>query len=358
MSRFSPRAHAIATALILFLAAIGCSDSSTEPGSGVDLEALFAPPTQAEIDAVLADWAARNPEPDIEIAGGPDTIMSAGVSLEVLVVIQDPTGARAHSAIISPVGAQPGSLPVLLVLHGGDNGIDVDETLPLLPVILGDSQDDFVIVAPSFRSEPLVYDGETFESTGAPSPWDRDVDDAIVALNAALQFSPAADSERVAALGLSRGAAVALLMAERDPRVDIVIEFFGPTDFFGPFAREVVEDALNGQLADLPGVAFLNEQFIQPLALGDLSIAEVRSEMVRRSAVYFADHLPQVQVHHGTDDDVVPVGEAERLIEVMQGLGRGEPEFEFYIYEGATHDPLTMPQSLSRARAFAERLLQ
>lgn len=352
-SRYRPHAR---VAAFLLLTAVACGDAGTGPDAGVDLDALFAPPTQQEIDAVLADWAARNPQPDLQTVGDPDTISAQGTLLEVRIVLQDPAGARVHTGIVTPVGAQAGSLPVLLYLHGGDGGIDLDETLPLLPFVLGDSQDDFVFVAPSFRSEPLVYDGVTFPSTGDPSPWDRDVDDAIVALDAALLFSPAADSGRVGALGFSRGAGVGLLMAERDPRVDVVIEFFGPTDLFGPFARGVVEDALRGRLPDLPGVSFLDERFIQPLARDELTVAEVRREMLRRSAVYFADRLPQLQVHHGREDEVVPVEQAERLIEAMQGLGREEPGFEFFLYEGGTHDPLSLPGSLPRARAFAERL--
>jgi dipeptidyl aminopeptidase/acylaminoacyl peptidase len=219
-------------------------------------------------------------------------------------------------------------------------------------------ESEFVFVAPSFRSEPLIYDGTTYLSEGAPSPWDRDVDDALALLSVTLSgLVPEADPGRVGVIGFSRGANVALLMAERDTRIDLVVEFFGPTDFFGPFAQDVVEEALRGQLRDLPGLDYLNTQFIQPLKRGELTIADVRPELVRRSPVLYAGRLPPLQVHHGTDDEVVPVGEAERLIEVMQGLGRGEPEFEYYIYEGGTHNPLTLSGSLERTRDFAGRLL-
>jgi dipeptidyl aminopeptidase/acylaminoacyl peptidase len=103
-------------------------------------------------------------------------------------------------------------------------------------------------------------------------------------------------------------------------------------------------------------VAFLNQSFIQPLKEGTKTISEVRLEMLRRSPVYFAGMLPDVQVHHGTNDTVVPVGEGERLIEVMLGLGRGMPEFESYIYQGGVHDPLSLSGSLPRTRVFLGRL--
>ncbi len=83
-------------------------------------------------------------------------------------------------------------------------------------------------------------------------------------------------------------------MAERDFRIDLVVEFSGPTDFFGPFVQEVTEEALRDTLGDLPGLEFLNDEYI------------------RRSPICYADRLPQLQVHHGTADETVPLGEAER----------------------------------------------
>jgi dipeptidyl aminopeptidase/acylaminoacyl peptidase len=182
------------------------------------------------------------------------------------------------------------------------------------------------------------------------------VDDALSLLEVALATTPAADPGRIGVLGFSRGANVALLMSIRDPRIDAVVEFFGPTDFFGPFVREVVEDALEGQIRDLPGVAYLNQAFIQPLKNGSVTPSQVRLELLRRSPVYFADRLPDVQVHHGTADTVVPVGEAERLIEVVAALGRSAPGFEGFIYQGGTHNPLALPGSLPRTREFLSRL--
>ena len=71
-------------------------------------------------------------------------------------------------------GAQPGSLPLLIYGHGGDNGEDLDQILQLLPLFLPGEVEEFVIVVPSFRSERLVFDGTTYISEGPASPWDRD----------------------------------------------------------------------------------------------------------------------------------------------------------------------------------------
>jgi dipeptidyl aminopeptidase/acylaminoacyl peptidase len=354
----SPAPIAVITVLLAAVA-VACGDSAGPEDrivEGVNFTELFAPPTSAEIDAVLADWAGRDVSAQgvrIEVSA---TVAVSDTQAVLQVVSHTVGGARHYGAVLAPVDAQPGSLPVLMYTHGGDGGVDVDGLLPLLPLLLGGLEDRFVFVAPSFRSEPLIFGGTTYMSEGEPSPWDRDVDDALALLNVVAGVAPAADTSRVGIVGFSRGAAVAMLMAERDPGIDLVVEFFGPTDFFGPFVQDVVEEALRGTPRDLPGLDFLNERFIQPLKRGELTIAQMRLEILRRSPVYFAERLPQLQVHHGTADEIVPVGEAERLIEVMQGLGRGPPEFEFFIYEGGTHNPLTLTGSLDQAQAFLGRL--
>ncbi|UCC49242.1 MAG: dienelactone hydrolase family protein [Gemmatimonadota bacterium] len=360
MMRGCPRFVAVPFVLSVLVLASACDDSAGPADrivEGVDLDLLFAEPSPAEIDAIADEWEAR----DVSVQSVQEVVTSAEtigeVSATLRIVSHDVGGMTHYGAILVPDGAAPGSLPVLVYTHGGDGGVDIDELLPLLPVLLGEMVADFVLVAPAFRSEPLVFDGAEYLSEGAPSPWDLDVDDALALLNVALETAPEADPERIAVVGFSRGACVAMLMAERDSRIDLVVEFHGPTDFFGPFVQEVVEEALRGTPRDLPGLAYLDTTFIQPLKDGELTIEDVRPELVRRSPVYFAELLPQLQVHHGTADETVPVGEAQRLIEVMQGLGRGEPEFEFYLYEGGTHNPLTLSGSIPRTRDFLSRLL-
>ncbi len=339
----------------------GCDDSATRPEDriveGVNLTELFAQPGPAEIAAIEADWEGRDVSAqDVQVVVTEELDLG-GVAATLRIVSHSVAGVRHYGAVLVPSGAAAGSLPILMYAHGGDRGVDIDELLPLFPIFLGPDIGKSIFVAPSLRAEPLRYKGTTYMSEGLPSPWDHDVDDALALINVVAATTPEADDERIGVLGFSRGACVALLMAERDPRIDLVVEFFGPTDFFGPFVQEVVEEALLGAPRDLPGLDFLNAEYIQPLKAGELTIADVRPEILRRSPVYFAGSLPQLQVHHGTADDTVPVGEAERLIEVMLGLGRDEPEFEAYLYEGGTHNPLSLNGSIERTRAFLGRLL-
>lgn len=263
-------------------------------------------------------------------------------------------GHRHYGATMSPVFAAPGSLPVLVFAHGGDEGMRVDD-LALVTLLLGEQVRNFVYVIPSFRSEPLIVGSSWFTSEGAPSPWDRDVDDALAFLDVALQHVPEADASRIGVLGASRGGAVGLLMAIRDPRIDRVSVLAGPSDFLGSWVRGLTEDALRDRLAPLPGIHVLNERFIQPLRRGEISEAEFRRELIRRSPVLWANRLPPVQVHHGTADDVVPVGQAEAIRDALQRIP-GRTGDEFFFYPGVGHNILERREIDGRIIAFMQRV--
>lgn len=336
---------------------LACSDAAGPDSrvvAGVDLDVLFAPPTPSEIAAVDAEWSAREiAATDVSVVQ--DTVISVSdVDLRVRIVSHSVSGITHYGAVLTDT-TLAGPAPVLIYAHGGDGGAAVDDVLFLLP-FLGDIPSQFVWVIPSFRAEPLTFGSDSWMSGGPASPWDRDVDDALSLLEVAFDVEPAADPTRVGVLGFSRGGGVGLLMGIRDPRIDRVIEFFGPTDFFGPFVQDVTEEALRGEPRDLPGLDFLDESYIQPLARGEVTVAQVRSQLVRRSAVLFAERLPAVQVHHGTADTVVDVSQAETLIATLEALGRGEPDFEGWLYDGGTHNPLSLANSIPRTIAFLEAL--
>ena len=355
----SRRVRPLASLLALVAAQAACSDTGTPPPEGrvvegVDLDVLFAAPEPAEVAAVSAEWAGRTPGAAGVVTEKDSTVSAAGLELRVRVVSHDVGGVRHFGAVLTPEGLA-GPAPVVVYAHGGDDGASVEELIFTLGFV-GSSAGDFVWVLPSFRAEPLRFGGAEWTSDGPPSPWDRDVDDALSLLDVALALEPVADPDRIGVIGLSRGAGVGMLMGIRDARVDRVVEFFGPTDFFGPFVQEVVEEALRGSLRDLPGLSFLDEAFIQPLRRGELTVADVRPELIRRSAVLFADRLPALQLHHGSADMVVEVSQAESLIAAMAALNRGEPGFQAFIYPGGTHNPLTMPGSIPSAVAFLGEL--
>lgn len=350
----------------VFLALLlsGCEltsvNTDTSVVSGVDVDALFAEPTTAEIDLVLDDWALRDVSARNVRIEMDRTVDLAGRETRLRVVSHDvPEGSgfvRHVGAVITPMGLQLNSAPVLVFAHGSDGGVEIDGTFDTIISTFRAVSDRFVYVVPSYRSEVVEYDGESWQSEGVPSPWDRDVDDALALLSVADEIEPSADMTNVAVLGLSRGATIGLLMDVRDSRISGVIDFFGPTDFFGPFVREVTIEALEGMPRDLPSLDVLNSRFLVPLAEGDVPLQAVRMELVRRSPMYFIDRLGRVQVHHGRDDPTVPVSESERFIRAAEEAGLAG--FEPYIYEAGDHNPFFLPMSLDRAQEYLETLLR
>ena len=261
-----------------------------------------------------------------------------------------------YGAILAPDSAALGSLPILMYLHGGDSGVEVDD-IDIVIYALGELRDSFVYVIPSFRSEPLEYEDRKWVSTGPGGHWDYDVDDALALLNVALELTPQARIEGLSIVGGSRGAGVALLAGIRDERIENIVALFGPTDFFDDWVREIAREAAMGFPRDLPGVAHIDSTFIQPYMRGEVNLAEVRLELVRRSSVLFAEDLPAVQLHHGDADGTVSVSQAHSLIRAMEALGREPPEFEAFIYEGGGHQILTLGGAIPRAVDFLGRAL-
>ena len=310
-------------------------DVTVEAGGAPDLDVLFAPPTAAEIAHVEADWATREPEVS-EVNLELDMLVSA-TGPRVRVFSHTVGGIRHYGAVATPSEqTEAGSLPVVIVAHGETAGADGNRALQL-NALLGLQGLTAALVIPSYRSEPLRIVGREFLSEGPASPWDLAVDDVLSLLSVALEEVEELDGERIAVLGDKGGGAVGLLAAARDDRIDVVVEISGPTDFFGEYAREVFEEALAGELRDLAGLEDLNEAVIQPWNRGELSDAEARLELVRRSPVYFVDRMPPVQLHHATGDMVVAVSQAERLIDAMDKAGKTEAEFEHNLYDGDSH---------------------
>ena len=322
-----------------------------------ELDNIFAAPTAAEIEAVRSDWAVRDISP-VDVLVEFTQAYPLGDTPATLHVVSHQVGeARHYGAILAPDSAAPGTLPVLMYLHGGDSGVDVGD-VDVIGFFLGELRDRFVYVIPSFRSERLELDDSVWISTGPSSHWDYDVDDALALLNVALELTPQAKPEGMSIIGASRGAGVAMLAGIRDERIENIVAFFGPTDFFDEWVRQIVREAALGRPRKLTGVAFMDSTFVQPYMRGEIDMAQLRLELVRRSSVLFAEDLPAVQLHHGDSDETVAVTQAYSMIRAMEALGREPPEFEAFIYEGGGHVLFDLRGAIARAVGFLGRALE
>ncbi|MCY4572870.1 MAG: hypothetical protein OXF01_08715 [Gemmatimonadetes bacterium] len=322
-----------------------------------ELDLLFVPATQAEMDVVLADWAGRSaPAEDLRVELSEDFSLG-GSDANLRVVSHVVSGYRHYGVIITPAGAEDESLPILVYLHGGESGVSTADAQIAALGLGEDLRESFVYVLPSYRSEPLRHGETQWVSEGTSSHWDYDVDDVIALVNVAFETTPEAKPGGYNLLGGSRGGGVALLAGIRDERVERIVSFFGPTDFFDTWVREIVREAALRTPRRLTGVAHLDSTIVQPYISGDMPRSEARLELVRRSSVLFAADIPPLQVHHGTIDFVVSVSQAESLIRAMEALGRGPPDFEAYIYESGGHDFLSLEEAIPRAVAFLSQAL-
>jgi dipeptidyl aminopeptidase/acylaminoacyl peptidase len=340
--------------LLLLAVLPACSSATGVESSEVLIERIFAPVTAAEVRAIEDEWATRQiqalgvrSEGTLSIPVGP-----AMATVHVMSHVVD--GHRHYGLVIVPANAAPATLPVLVYAHGGDGGVSLQEVTSVLS-LLGPMASSFVTVAPSFRSEPLFVGGNRFDSEGPASPWDRDVDDALALVEVAIGIAPAADPARIAVIGTSRGGGVGLLMAAREPRIKAVVNFFGPTDFFGTYARSIVEQAFAGTQQDLPGFQVLDRRFMQPVREGEISVEAFRAELVRRSPVLFVHRLPPVQVHHGTADAIVHVSQAQSLQAALQAANRTAAWDEVFLYPGVGHSVFQMFPAPARVVSFFER---
>lgn len=337
---------------LLSLTACDSIEQPEENATESIVDALFAPATASERNMIEQEWALRDVSTRDIREEKAFTVTLDDQMMRARIVSHVVDGNRHYGAIVVPDVPDDELLPVLMYLHGGDEGENLDFTLPFLTTILGDDLPSAVLVVPSFRSEPITFGDTTFTSEGSPSLWDKDVDDTLALLNVTLETTPRADENSIGFLGFSRGAGVGLLAAARDARVKFVINFYGPTHFFVPDIESNTRDALEGVTFNLVGFDFFNDSFLQPLRAGTLTTDNVRLELIRRSVTLFADKLPAVQIHHGEDDDIVSVAHAEVLRDSLTDLGRTPADFETFLYPGAGHNVLQLTGSIERAILF------
>ena len=314
-----------------------CSSAVAGPYAQ-DLTPLFEAPTAQEIAQVRADWATR-PIVDEGFQLEASGFDSNGAQVDIVSHIVD--GARHFAAIRYPQNFDPSLVyRTVLLCHGGVFGVDLQGITNLLGLLSGGClEGDSFLVIPSFRSETLQTGfAGSFTSGGTPSPANRDVDDTLSLLTVALRNYPQMDDARVVAWGVSRGAAVAMIAAVRDDRIRRVVNNFGFTDFSLPSVRARV-DAIQNQGAQATGIgAIVWESSIEPWLNGTLTLSEARSEWIKRSVCYFADELPELQVHHGLADTLVDASHTTVLLDALSSEGASFPEVQGFFYPGGQHN--------------------
>ncbi len=370
------RLPALLFALLLApaLSLVGCDSPDADQ---VDLDLLFAPPTALEVEAVERAWEARRDsgayEPGsirVEYQGD---VFGDGSRIVLLSHTTGHASFRHYGAVRFPPGDAPADgWPVVVYNHGGARGFDlVDLVGRFVTGPFAEIGSQSVVVMPTFRSETMTNTpmGE-LRSEGAPSVWDRDVDDMLALLNATLEtFSALTDDGTFVSMGGSRGGAVALLAAMREPRIRVAVDYFGPTNLFSASSRAIAEEYVAGTPADVLAaqlslrniLPYLIETALQPVADGTISYEEARFEMIRRSAAWLPHLLPNTIAHHHECDSLVPFEHFQALEVQQKKIGAAS---ELYSYDRGCPDGVLgrqfhgfseMPEHIDRTLSFMKR---
>ena len=381
LSSLPSRAATIALAAALAVSLAACdSGGPDEPepmdtiALGINFTRLFEAPSDADLQAIRSDWDARSPAAvDAQILDNAP-LGDAVVYVVSHTMTEGPGAPFTHYGLVRVPAGVGDDAPVLVVHHGGDGGFSIQGPTANGSVTGGAAAfpelfAQTVQVFPTYRAEPLVAGIGTFDavytSGGSASPWDYDVDDAIALLSAALDlFDDRTDDTRVAAIGFSRGANVALLHQIRDDRVGAVTNYYGPSDFYNDVAQTLVTGILTGDPGanSLPGAPYLRDVVIFPLRNADGSYNPdadyqfASQEVARRSASLFKSDLSNVQIHHHVADGVVPIPFSQAF-DAKPGTVGGAYEFNTYTAAPpagvpSAHNAEAMPASLTATESF------
>jgi len=203
----------------------------------------------------------------------------------------------------------------------------------------------FIYVVPTYRGERLEFEGRTFTSHGdRRNALDGATDDTIALLSVALQITAEADPDRICIFGRSRGGTVALLTGIRDKRIDCVVNWSGPTDWFhlmdteGWTEEEMWTEALRTRATPTQPGGQNVERFLSKAIAGGADLAAVRHNMIASSPLYFAGRLPLSQNHYGLEDTSVPSVNGYRLIEELRKSKMPKTRYQAFFYPGQGHD--------------------
>ncbi len=228
-------------------------------------------------------------------------------------------GVDHYGAVTIPTAHASAKLPVVVELDG------LDESNPPLDLArriagLGAHPWSAIVVFPAYRGRTIQYAGRSWTAGGNfCDAFDGASDDTQALLNVLEATEPVADVSRLLVRGGSRGGSVALLLGQRDARVQIVSAGSAPVDFYR---------------AD---VAAAYGNIYQCQFLTGKSTEQSRQAMIAASAYHFPmlRSVSKVYLDHGELDSVVPVLNATEMNKRLMADG---VKTDLFIHSGAGHD--------------------
>jgi predicted esterase len=289
---------------------------------GISISELLQPPTREEITVIREEWKSKHFTPNntrIEYEERNEN----GDSIKV--ISHDINGLKHYGLIRIPAGLKPASAPILLVLHGGGSGIDVLEPDLLYRIASGSCRDvlnNYVVIAPSFRGDIVRGKKFCFRSEGYTGDvWAGATEDAAFFLEAVKKVYKKDQECKTLAIGISRGATVALILSGLTDKITHTIAISTHTDFLN-------EDVFKNERV---GSDF-SRIFFTPRDAPE----NIRKKILTSSPIYFAEYIPSFEIHHGTADHLTTVRHSTALQHRLKELKR-DSTARFHFYEGKGH---------------------
>ena len=311
--------------------------ANTDPG--VPLAELMKTPTQNELDQIRLEWQDKDFSPQgIEVVH--KAAMANGDSIKVIAHLVN--GLKHYGAIRIPKNLDVKKAPILMELEGGGTGLDIAKLTTLTQGKCRAQKNKFISILPSYRGCIIRGKGFCFRSEGYfGDPWLGPAEDATALLEAVKEIYNKPNDTKVLAMGISRGATVALIIGGLTKKLDYIIATSTHTKFLD---EHVVKN-------ERVGKAFARA-FYTPTT----SPEQIRKRIIASSPYYFVDKLPPFDLHQGANDDRTTIWHVDVLSNKLKEIGKDTSTYNLYIYEDKGHgydDDRTVCQSLE---AFVEAM--
>lgn len=290
---------------------------------GISIEELFKIPTADELKDIINEWESKAFTP-MQVQTEYAEQKPNGDSIKV--ISHYVSGQKHYGIIRIPAGIDTKKAPILLALQGGGAEIDVLESTSLFKISGGMCRDvlsNYITIAASFRGDIVKGDGFCFRSEGYTGDvWLGAAEDAVSFLEVVKAMYSKADSAKVLAMGVSRGATVALIIGALTEKLDHIISISTHANFLNmdTFRNERV-----------------GSDYRQVFFTPQTTPENIRKRLLASSPYYFAERLPVVEIHQGTEDILTTVHHAKQLAQRLHEVGRNDSTFRIYYYEGKGH---------------------
>jgi acetyl esterase/lipase len=151
--------------------------------------------------------------------------------------------------------------------------------------------------------------------------WAGATEDAAFFLEAVKKLYKKDGGSRTLAIGISRGATVALILSGLTDKITHVIAISTHTDLLN-------EDVFRNEA--------VGRDFVKVFFTPRDSPENVRKKILTSSPMYFAEHIPSFEIHQGTADHLTTVRHARALERRLKEL-QSDSTARFHFYEGKGH---------------------